>query len=100
MATIYITEYERQAFDGASQLTPVPLEVPLANQTVAIGGASVQSSAFNARTALVRLATDTACHVEVGVNPTATATTRFLPANFVEYIGVPQGGAFKVAVIA
>ena len=54
MATLYITEYERQAFDGATQLTPVPLEVPLANQTKAIGGASVQSSAFNARTALLR----------------------------------------------
>ena len=99
MATLYITEFSAQARDAAGYVMPIAAEPPAANQTVAIGGASVQSSAFNALTGMVRIHTDAICSIEFGTNPTATATTRRLAANQTEYFGVPKGASYKVAVI-
>lgn len=99
MATVYVTEYARQARDAAGFTMVVADEPPLANQTVAISASSVQSSAFNASTRFIRVSTDAVCSIEIGANPTASATTRRMPANTTEYFGVPQGQSWKVAVI-
>jgi hypothetical protein len=66
---------------------------------LAIGGASVQSLAFNAATAYIRLNCDTACCIAIGSNPVAVqpGVGRFA-TNQTEYFGVNPGD--KVAVIA
>lgn len=100
MATLYITEYATVA-TLPNATGQVPLEPPLAEQTVAIGGSSTPSNAFNASTKLVRLHCDTICSIEFGTAPTATTGNARMAANQTEYHGVPQGGVpLKVAVIS
>jgi len=99
MATLYITEYAELEIGPAGRVGQMPMEPPLAEQTVAIGGTSAQSLAFNASTRFVRLHTDAICSVEFGTNPTATGTTGRLAASQTEYRGVPKGQSYKVAVI-
>ncbi len=99
MAVLYLTEYARQGVDARSRGLVVPEEPPVANQTVAIGAGSVQSSAVNALTSFIRIHTDAICSIEIGTNPTATTSTRRLAANTTEYFAVPQGQSYKVAVI-
>lgn len=70
---------------------------PGATQNVAIGAGSLQSTAFGTNTTLIRIVGTAACHYAIGANPTASATTSYLPANVVEYIGVAPGQ--KIAVI-
>lgn len=83
--------------DRNGHLMPAARLPGLANQELTVGAASVQSAAFNANTTYIRLATTTACRFLVGRNPTALATSAYLPANAVEYFGVNPGD--KVAVI-
>lgn len=100
MATLYITEFERLGsgdFGGGIQ---APLEPPLAEPTVAIGASSTQSVALNQFTRAVRIHTDTACHIAVGANPTATTSNRRMIADSTEFISLPSNhSSFKIAVI-
>lgn len=95
MATLYITEYAGAAQGVGGML--VPMEPPLAEQTVAIGGASVSSAAFGANTRLVRLRTDAICSVLFGTAPTAAATNARMADESEAYHAVSPG--MKVAVI-
>ena len=96
MAVLYIAEYTKpSAYQGG--LLPVATMPPVTTQTVAIGGSSTQSSAFNAKTNIVRVQTDAICSVEFGASPTATATSSRMAANTTEYFEVIAGQ--KVAVI-
>lgn len=99
MATVYVTEFAgvaRTQFGGS--FTQVALCAELANQTVAIGGSSAQSAAFNPSTTLIRVHTDAICSVKVGgASPTATAANARMAANQTEYFGVTPGD--KLAVI-
>lgn len=97
MAVLYISEYDAQAWDGVSNTLPAGREPAIATQTVAIGGVSAQSAAFNAKTRFVRIHTDAICSVEFGANPTATAAKARMAANQTEFFGVNPGD--KVAVI-
>lgn len=99
MAVLYITEFATIKVIPAGLHVQVADQPALAEQTVAIGGSSTQSSAFNATTRLVRIHTDAICSIEFGTNPTATATTARMAANTTEYFGVLGGGTYKVAVI-
>jgi hypothetical protein len=99
MATLYITELATQGQDARGWKMVVADQPPVAEQTVAIGASSVQSSAFNALTKFIRINTDAACSVAFGTNPTATATKMRLAANTTEYFSVPLGASYKVAVI-
>jgi hypothetical protein len=97
MAVLYIAEFTELASDargGGMQAPPMP---PRAQQTVAIGGASVQSSAFAKGTKFIRVHTDAICSIAVGSNPTATATQLRLAAGQTEYFGVHPDD--KIAVI-
>jgi len=98
MATLYIAEFEEMPHTSGSKI-PVALQPPLAEQTVAIGGASVASAAFNARTRFVRLHNDVICSVRFDLAPTASATTARMAAGATEYHGVQKGVGMKVAVI-
>lgn len=64
--------------------------IPGTGQTLAIGAASVASSAFGSVTNYVRLAATGACHVEFNGSPTATASSAFIAAN-------NRGEVFRVA---
>lgn len=96
-ATLYITEYASIGSIGSSA-TPWPPGAALATQTVAVGGSSTQSAAFNSQTHAVQVYCDVGCSVLIGSNPTAATTTTVLtaqqPQNFV--VAPSQ----KIAVIA
>lgn len=99
MAVLYITEYAELPIGPAGRIGQMPMEPPVAEQTVAIGAGSIASSAFNAKTRFVRLHTDAICSVLFGTAPTVTAVSGRMAANQTEYRSVPLGAAYKVAVI-
>ena len=99
MAVLYITEYAEMQIGPAGRAGQMPMEPPLAEQTVAIGGTSTASAAFNAKTRFVRLHTDAICSVLFGTAPTAAATNGRMAANQTEFRAVPLGASYKVAVI-
>ena len=93
MAFLYVSEYID--IDGTRQ---VPTEPPLASYTLANTGATTPSAAFDSRTTVIRLHTDSICSVQVGPPGTvATTTSGRMAANQTEYRGV-KGGQI-VAVI-
>ena len=98
MANLHITEFDRLAVSANNgpvvQIASMP---PLAEQTVAIGGSSAASSAFNASTRFVCLTPKADCHIQIGAAPTATTSLLPLTAGQVYYFGVTPG--HKVAVI-
>jgi len=70
----------------------------IATNNVAIGASSTQSAAFNEETRLIRVYAPVNCRIEVGTNPTASASQSvYMPAGRVEYFGVRAG--HKLAVI-
>ena len=96
MADLYIAEY--RTLGTSSRGTPqTPPNPPVAEQKLAIGAGSVQSSAFSDGTVLVRLHCDAVCSVAFGSNPTATSSNMRLAANQTEFFAVEPGA--KVAVI-
>lgn len=106
MAVFYIAEFTATGRDITGRATQVPMHPPIAEQTVAIGGGSVQSAAFNVKTTLIRIHTDAICSFLVGANPTVAATNARMAAGTTEYIAVDKQrdvdgtpAALKIAVI-
>ena len=101
MPTLTITEFSGQGNTERGFLAPAAPLLSIASQAVNIAAGSTPSLALNASTALVRIATDTACRWVAGVNPTALAASS-LPyaAGQSEYFTVVPGSNLKVAVIA
>lgn len=99
MAVLYISEFIEIEQGLARKIAQALMQPPLAEQTVAIGGSSTASSAFNVLTRIVRIHSDAICSIEFGTSPTATTSTARLAANQTEYFGVPVGQSYKVAVI-
>lgn len=97
MAKLYITEFSSTILmhgrGGTAGQYPA-----VAEQTLAIGGASNSSAAFNANTTIIRVHTDLACSIEIGVSPVATTDTARMATNQTEYFGVSPGQ--QLAVIA
>jgi len=96
MATLYITEFDKIVKDQTEEIQAIRFPA-ITTQTVTIGASSAASSAFNAKTRLVRVVSDVDCHIEYGTSPTATTSKTFLPAYVPEYFGVDGGN--KIAVI-
>ena len=69
----------------------------VASQKITISGISTMSAAFNANTRLIRINTDTNCHIFSGTNPTATTDNLRMVADSTEYFSVTPG--MKIAVI-
>lgn len=66
---------------------------------VAVATASAQSAAIPAYISVIRVCSTTACHLNIGVSPTAAATDNngfYLPANVVEYLSVTPGQVVAV----
>lgn len=97
MAVLYIAEFAGTYADhgrgGSAAFAP-----PVTEQTVAIGGGSLSSAAFNAGTTLIRVHSDVISSIKIGSAPTATLTTSRLAAGQTEYYAVRPGD--KIAVIA
>jgi hypothetical protein len=60
-----------------------PAVKPGAAQALAYAASSVQSAVLGC--VVVRVVSTTDCHIAFGANPTATATSMFLPAKVPEY---------------
>lgn len=97
MATLWITEYTRLAYEGSGASVLVGKE-PSKTQTLAIVGASGASTAFRADTRFVRMHTDTACYVGFGDAPVATSGSMRMAANQTEFFGVVGGHAVAVLI--
>lgn len=67
------------------------------SEAVSFTATSAQSSAAAAGIRAVRLVATQDCYYLIGINPTATTSSAFLPANVVEYKPVFDGE--KVAVL-
>lgn len=95
MAVLYVAEFERPR----NQWVEIGNTPPLAEQTIAIGGASVAiTNAFNAKTAMIRVHTDVICSIAIATSPTATTTNMRMAANTTEYFSVQPNQ--KIAVIS
>lgn len=70
---------------------------PLTTQKVNSSVTSAQSAAFSDNIEYVRIIPDADCHIEFGVNPTATTSKIFMESKTSEYFKVSPGE--KVAVI-
>ncbi len=93
MAFIYITEFAKFGRDLGGYGGPVGEQPPLAEQKVANAGASTPSAAFNAKTRLVRIHTDSICSLEFGTGtPVATTSTARMAANTTEYFMLDAEG--------
>ena len=76
---------------------PVQVIEPGPTQTVAVGASSAQSTALAVNTTLVRVFSDTLCHLAFGDNPTATSSDFPLAADTEAYLRVQRTS--KIAVI-
>ena len=96
MAVVYVSEFN--AIGGTGNFNVVSAQQPsITDQTIAIGGGSVQSAAFNTNTNYVRVHTDAICSIKFGSNPTVSAANARLAASATEYFVVVPGQ--KLAVI-
>ena len=99
MAAIYITEFNKLGWVGpGDSYVPAPAAPGVAEQTVAIGGTSTQSAAFNTLTRYVMINTDSICSLAFGSNPTAVTTAHRMDASTTRFYVVTAGQ--KVAVIS
>lgn len=97
MPSLWVTEFKHVGKDHALRQTLFATLPPNTEQVLTISGVSAQSAGFQGGTHLIRIHTDTACHVSVGQNPTATSSNMRLAANSTEYIAVDPND--KIAVI-
>lgn len=95
MATLWISEYDEIGKDSYGSKAQVASEPSNTTQTVTYT-TTTQSAAFNPSTRIIRVIADAAVYLEFGTNPTATATSLYLPSGQVEYIGI-KGATIKVA---
>ncbi len=98
MAFLYVSEYTAQQTDQGKAV-PIAFCPAIAEYTLAIGGGSVSSPAFQSNTNIVRLHSDAVCSIKFGLSPIAAATNARMAQNQTEYFGVEPGQSFKVAVI-
>lgn len=84
MASLYVAEYN--GTNEGSPNTP-----PIAEQVVTYTGTAAASTAFNARTTLIRVHTDAICSIAFGKAPVAVVTNARLVAGQTEYFAVGAG---------
>ena len=100
MAFLYITEYPDLPGAYATYTPQVVRDPPIVDQVpLAIGATATVSSAFNARTRIVRLHCDVVCSILIGPagSTFATANNARMAANQTEYRMIVPG--YVVSVI-
>lgn len=98
MAILYIAEFNFIGGGGNHPVSGVQMP-PIAQQQVVIGAGSLQSTALNVNTTLVRINCDVPCLIAFGTNPNAVGSQIRLAGNQTEYFSVPPGSNFKIATI-
>lgn len=89
-ASCVITEFSLFAPAGVQVAKMPPLATP---QNIAVTGSSAQSAAFSTDTKMIRAWCDTQSAIEIGTNPTASATVSTpLSAGLAEYFNVDPAG--------
>lgn len=96
MSVAYVTEFTELTLEGKGNVVPAPKH-PATHQAPITYSASAASAAFGDNTRLIRIVSPVACHYKVSGSPVASVNTAYLPADFVEYIGVTGGD--KIAFI-
>lgn len=95
-STCVITEFPLFAPGGVQVAKMPPLVTP---QNITVTGASAQSAALSGDTKMIRAWCDTQSAIEIGANPTASATVSTpLSAGLAEYFNVDPAG-LKAAFI-
>lgn len=84
MAKLYIAEFERPR----NQWVNIANAPPIVEQVVDYSGGVASSSAFNAKTAMIRVHTDAICSILIGTTPTAATTNARMAADTIEYYSV------------
>ena len=98
MGTVYIQEYEQMGRDPSGSLVPVGKEPAIAKQTITTDAvSSAQSAQLQPSTAFVRIVASADCHLEFGIDPTATTASMAIEGSQAEYFGVRKG--LKIAAI-
>lgn len=101
MSKLYVTEYASIVPQQLGSVIPICDSPPLATQVLDFSGGHAESSAFNAKTRMIRLSPDAICSYLVSSGGTAAGTSDSrLAAGAVEYLGVPIGQSFKISAIA
>jgi hypothetical protein len=102
MAKFHISEYIGISRTNAGNnpvigdsIAQIVKEPALAEQAITFTTVE-QSSAFNSSTRIIRVSWDTACHILIGPNPTATANSKFMPSAGIEYFEVTGGDKLSV----
>ena len=102
MAKFHISEYNAISRTNAGDnpaigdsIAQIVKEPALAEQAITFTTVEV-SSAFSASTRVIRVSWDTACHILIGANPTATANSKFMPVAGIEYFEVNGGDKLSV----
>ncbi len=67
------------------------------HQVLTSASTTSASSAFADGSEYIRVVSTIACHIDIGVSPTATTSTQLLPANEIETIKISAGE--KIAVL-
>ena len=96
MSTAYITELSELGLEAKGNLAPAPKHPAKTVQALTFT-TSTASAAFNGATQMVRIVSPTACHYKVGGSPTASTSSTYLPADYVEYLMVTPGD--KIAFV-
>jgi len=92
-----ITEFQLSAPGGVQVAKMPPIATPM---NVVTSGASQQSGAFSGDTKMIRAWCDTQSAIEIGTNPTASATVSTpLSAGLAEYFNVEPVSGLKAAFI-
>ncbi len=80
MASVWIEQWQSLSRDTGGSASPIPA-VFLGEEVVTISGTSSDSPALHGLANFVCLTGDAAFHFEIGASPTASTSTRFVPAN-------------------
>jgi hypothetical protein len=99
MAKLFIAEYANFAA-APNHLIQAPLEPPLVEQVIDFTSGPAVSNPFRPLTRMVRLNCDATCSLLIGADPTANADSGRMPADTVEFRGIPEGSAFKISVVS
>ena len=99
MAKLFIAEYQNFAA-APNHLIQAPLEPASVEQVIDFTSGPAVSNPFSQSTRLIRLVSDAPCSVSIGINPSASAANGRMPADAVEYRGIPEGSAFKISVVS
>ena len=91
MATLWVDEYTNVE-DG------IPVQPPVASQSISLTSSSQSSSTFNASTNYVEVVSDNDCAVVFGTSPTASfGGNGYTPQGQRRLIRVPNGQSYKLA---